>query len=141
MTAQTATIQIPQTLYRRLERMAQLTRHSLEEVVTRTLESSVPSLPESMPEEMRNDLLALEGLSDDSLWQVARSQVGAERHEQHSELLAKNRAGTLTEAEREHLTWYRTEADQLMLRKAYAYALLKWRGHRLPTLAELEAQS
>jgi hypothetical protein len=34
----------------------------------------------------------------------------------------------------------RQKADQLMLRKAYAYVLLKWRGHRLPTLAELEAQ-
>ena len=32
------------------------------------------------------------------------------------------------------------EADLLALRKAYAAVLLKWRGHRLPSLAELEAQ-
>ncbi len=28
----------------------------------------------------------------------------------------------------------------MMLRKAYVYMLLKWRGHRLPSLAELEIQ-
>jgi hypothetical protein len=26
-----------------------------------------------------------------------------------------------------------------MLRRAYAYTLLKWRGHRIPSLAELNA--
>jgi hypothetical protein len=31
------------------------------------------------------------------------------------------------------------EADLLVLRKAYAGVLLKWRGHKVPTLAELEA--
>jgi hypothetical protein len=29
------------------------------------------------------------------------------------------------------------EADRLMFRKAYAAVLLKWRGERIPTLAEL----
>ncbi|MBI3760378.1 MAG: hypothetical protein HY260_00755 [Chloroflexi bacterium] len=139
MAAQTTTIQIPQNLYRRLQRMAELTRHSLDEVVARTLETSVPPLPESWPEEMRQDLLALESLSDEALWQVARSQVSPERHEEHSRLLEKNRAGTLAEGEKAALAVFRKEADQLMLRKAYAYVLLKWRGHRLPTLAELES--
>ena len=34
----------------------------------------------------------------------------------------------------------RDEADALMLRKAQAYALLKSRGYKLPTLDELRAQ-
>jgi hypothetical protein len=34
----------------------------------------------------------------------------------------------------------RDEADALMLRKAQAFALLKSRGHKLPTLDELRAQ-
>ncbi len=33
------------------------------------------------------------------------------------------------------------EADLRTLRKAYDGVLLKWRGHRLPTLAELSAES
>ncbi len=135
------TVQIPEPLYRRLARLAELTQHPLEEVVTRALESSVPPLPDSLPEPMRADLLALERLGDDELLTIARSVVNAERHEQHTQLLEKNRAGSLAESERAQLTQFRIEADQLMLRKAYAYILLKWRGHRLPTLAELDAQA
>ena len=141
MTTQLPTVQIPPTLYRRLERMAQLTRHSVEEVVTQTLAASVPPLPENLPENMRAGLLALEKLSDEGLWEIARSVVSQQKHEHHGELLEKNRDGTLTEAERAELTQLRQEADELMLRKAYAYVLLKWRGHRLPTLAELEEQA
>lgn len=32
------------------------------------------------------------------------------------------------------------DANQYMLRKAYANVLLKWRDHQLPTLAELSCQ-
>jgi hypothetical protein len=87
---------------------------------------------------MRPDLMALENLDDDALWQVARSEVAPERWEKHSLLLEKNRLRTITEPEREALAQLRRGADQLMLRKAYAYVLLKWRGYRLPTLQELE---
>ena len=132
-------IQIPDALYRSLQRMAQLMRHPVEEVVTRALESSVPPLPENLPEAMRADLLTLENLSDDDLWRVARGAVSEAHARRHGELLAKNRAGTPSVEEQAELAQLRTQADQLMLRKAYAYALLKWRGHRLPALAELDA--
>jgi hypothetical protein len=33
------------------------------------------------------------------------------------------------------------QADLVMLRKARAAVLLRFRGHRLPTLAELQAQT
>ncbi len=134
------TVQIPEQLYRRLERMAKLTHLSPEEVLAKMLDSSVPLLPESWPEQMRDDLLELESLSDDELWQVARRVASAEQIEEHHRLLEKNSAGTLTDAERAQLERLRKEADRLMVRKAYAYVLLKWRGYRLPTLAELEAQ-
>ena len=50
----------------------------------------------------------------------------------YQELLDKNADGTLTEVERNELTQLRTEADRSMLRKAYAAALLRWRGHKIP---------
>lgn len=140
MSIQTVAIQMPQPLYHRLERLAELTRRPLENLVIQTLDASVPSLPGDLAPEMRGDLLSLEGLDDESLWQVARSVVSPEQQVQHSLLLAKNRQGPITEQERATLTRLRQKADQLMLRKAYAYVLLQWRGHRLPTLAELEAQ-
>jgi hypothetical protein len=131
---------MPQPLYHRLERLAELTRRPVENLVVQTLDASVPPLPDDLPKEMRGDLLALESLDDESLWQVARSVVSPEQQAQHSLLLEKIRLGSITEPERATLTQLRQNADQLMLRKAYAYVLLKWRGHRLPTLAELEAQ-
>jgi hypothetical protein len=130
-------VQIPAPLYRRLERVAQLTRHPIEEVVTRALESSVPSLPDDLPAELRDQLLALENLSDDELWQIARSTLNDAQQTQLHTLLERNRAGMLATAEQTLLEQLQHAADQLTLRKAYAYVLLKWRGYRLPTLDEL----
>lgn len=139
MTVQTIAIQMPQPLYRRLERLAEPSRRSLGSVVVQMLDSNVPPLPDDLPDEIRGDLLALENLDDDALWRVARSAVSPEQQEQIGLLLEKNRLGTITEPERATLAQLRRQADQLMLRKAYAYVLLKWRGYRLPTLAELSA--
>jgi len=133
-------IQMPQSLYRRLKRLVEISRRPLENVIVQTLDSSIPPLPDDLPADMRGDLLALEVLDDDTLWQVARSTASPEQQEQHRLPLEKNCLGTIAESERATLAQLRREADQLMLRKAYAYVLLKWRGHRLPTLAELEAQ-
>ncbi|NJM49151.1 MAG: hypothetical protein HC860_25745 [Alkalinema sp. RU_4_3] len=56
------------------------------------------------------------------------------RHERHVELLRKNEADELSGGEREDLVGLREAADQLMLRKAYAWSLLRWRGQRVPSL-------
>ncbi len=141
MTVQTVPVQIPEPLYQRLERLARLTNRSLENVVEQTLTTSLPPLPDHLPDEARQELQKLEMLDDDALWQVARSEVLPEHQAQISELLEKNSLGTLAEAEQTRLSELQHQADQLMLKKAYAYVLLKWRGHRLPTLAELKAQA
>jgi hypothetical protein len=104
------------------------------------LTASIPPLPDTFSNEIRDDLLALEGLADDELWEVARSFVSPEQQEEMSLLLEKNKA-PITGAEKARLSELQAQADRLMLRKAYAYVLLKWRGPRLPTLAELEAQA
>lgn len=57
--------------------------------------------------------------------------------ERHQELLVKNAAGTLTNAEQHKLTQRHTEAARFMLRKGYAAALLRWRGHKLPPADKL----
>ena len=133
------TIEIPANLYRRLERVAALTHRPMEELVRQALEAGVPPLPENLPAPMRDDLIALEGLSDEALWQAAQSRLGEAEARRQSELLEKNSSGTITEHERQTLADLRNQTDQLMLRKAYALVLLRWRGHRLPPLATSEA--
>jgi hypothetical protein len=141
MTLHTVPVQIPRSLYRRLERLAGLTHRPVEEVVTRTLDSNLPPALETWPDDLRVELLSMESLSDDDLWVIARSTASAEQQELQRQLLDKNGAGTITEAERRMLAQLGRTADQRMVRKAYAYVLLKWRGHRLPTLDELESQA
>jgi hypothetical protein len=141
MTVQTVPIEVPVSLYRRLERLAKLTNRSLENVVEQTLTASMPPLPDTLSDEVRDNLQALETLDNTALWQVAQSVVSPEHQEEVSLLLEKNKSATITDSERARLFELQTQADLLMLRKAYAYVLLKWRGHRLPTLAELESQT
>lgn len=140
MTTETMTIQVPETLYRRLERLAALSGRPVESLIMQTLSASIPPLPDDLPVPTRDALTSLEDLSDDVLWQIVRSDMPEAEYEQFTELRAKRRAGTIGPDEQatfDHLT---QEADIRTLRKAYAAVLLKWRGHRIPTLAELSGQ-
>ena len=53
----------------------------------------------------------------------------------YDELLEKNKRGEASESEHLKLEQFRIEADRFMLRKAYAAALLRWRGHAAPILS------
>jgi hypothetical protein len=109
--------------------------------VLQALDANIPPLLEEMPEHIRADLAALETLDDTALRQVAHGSWSAEQSARYTALLAKERAGTLIPTEQGTLEELYHEANSQMLRKAYANALLKWRGHQLPTLAQLHATS
>lgn len=140
MNNQTIPVYLPQPLYQRLEKLARVSHHSVEDVVVQTLNTTIPSFPEHLPDELRDTLALLEHLEDHDLWQIARSSASREQYDQLNVLLEKNKHASLSNAEQEQLAQLRQQADSLMLQKAYAFFLLKWRGHRLPTLDELEAQ-
>jgi hypothetical protein len=139
VTAEMVTIQVPQTLYDRLERLARLTRRPVESLIAQTLSTSLPLLPDDLPAEQREALLALESLDDEQLWQIEGATFPAAQYQQFSDLREKSRIGGLTTAEQDSLARLATAADLLALRKAYAAVLLKWRGHQLPSLATLES--
>lgn len=62
---------------------------------------------------------------------IAQGQINAEQQQHHIELLEKNQNGELTSTERQELSEFRMAADQFMLQKAYAWSILRWRGHRV----------
>jgi hypothetical protein len=134
--AQTVTLELPQTIYLPARRMAEVTNRSLEDLLVRALEASLPPL-DGLPSELVEDLVELESLDDESLRQVMVSKVPTAQQRELDRLLRKNQAGTLTEQERQKLDRLQREADRVMLRKARAAVLLRFRGHRLPTLEEL----
>ncbi len=133
-------IPMPQPLYQRLQRLAALTQRPLESLVLQALDANLPPLLEDMPEPIRQELAALETLDADALRPIADSVWSPEQNARYSALVEKERAQTLTSSEKTDLEELYQAANCHMLRKAYANALLKWRGHPLPTLAELEAE-
>jgi hypothetical protein len=134
------TIRLPIAAAHRLRRVAEISRRPVDEVVADTLRASLPPLLEDVPPAFRDDLASLESLPTPVLRQQLYATVDRRQLVRYDDLLDANAANTLDAAERQELAALRTEADRVMFRKAYAALLLKWRGERIPTLAELETQ-
>lgn len=135
MASDTVTIQLPDDLYRRLERLAELSKQPLEGLIVKTLSASLPALPDDLAPATRDALQSLEGLSDAALWQRAQDTFPQDQYERLTQLREQRYEGALTAEEREELDRLLAAADLLTLEKAYAAVLLRWRGHRLPSLA------
>ncbi len=129
MLAETVTLQLPETLYRRLANTARATKRSLEEVILHALRVGSPPAWDDAPPEFQTDLAAMDHLDDEALWKIVRSHKLPAEMERYDLLLKRNQSSALTETERLELIGLRTEADRFMLRKAHAAVLLRWRGH------------
>jgi hypothetical protein len=137
MTTQQVTIELPELILQQLTRLAEATHQSVEALISQSVLSNLPPSTEIAPPELQPEFLRMQTLSVESLKPIAQAQVEDFQFERHTELLQKNEAGLLTFEEREELTTLRVAAEQLMLRKAYAWSLLRWRGQRIPSLEEL----
>jgi hypothetical protein len=137
MTTQRITIDLPEAVFRQLVRIAEVTRQPIEVLVAQSVISNLPPFVENASPELQSEFLRLQSLTNEELLAIAQSQVESGQHERRTELLAKNEENLLISEERQELTALRQAADHLMLRKAYAWSLLRWRGQRIPTLNEL----
>jgi hypothetical protein len=137
MSSKVVTMELPETLYTRLQQTAQATQQSFEAVLLRALQIGSPPAWETAPAEFQADLAALDRLDDPALWRIARSQATPTQMDRYQILLDKNANETLSAKEREELTQLRTQLDRQMLRKAQAAALLQWRGHQIPPADKL----
>lgn len=81
MSEPTITLQMPQPLYQRLQRLAELTHRPLESLIFQSLDAHLPPLLEDMPESMREDLHTLEKLDDEALRHVAQGVWSTTQHE------------------------------------------------------------
>ena len=135
---QTVTISLPETVYRRLQHAAEIAGKPITEIAAQSIQESLPPLLEAIPARFRADLQIMQQFADDELWRIARSVVVPKDQRRYWRLLRKNSSAALSIRERQTLTELRATADKIMLQKAYAYLLLKWRGYRIPTLTELE---
>ena len=124
-------LDVPESLYRRLENTAQAMARPLQEVMLHALQIGSPPMWEDAPPEFQVDLATMDRLSDSTLWRIARSQKTPDEMMRYDERLERNQDALLTDAERLELQALRKETERFMLRKAQAAALLKWRGHHV----------
>ena len=137
MTTQRVTIELPEPVFRQLVRIAEATQQSVEVLAAQSVLSNLPPSVENASPEMQPELLKMQSLSIEELLAITNAKVEPSQHERHIELLEKNQEGSLTPEERQELTDLRLAADRFMLRKAYAWSVLRWRGHRIAPLKEL----
>jgi len=134
------TIHLPNALYRRFQQAAQATQRRVEDVLLQTLAGNIPPALDEAPLDLRPELEAMQSLDTDTLWIIARSQITPEQQARHEQLLHLNQRGAIKPAERVELDRLGAAADKLTAKKAYAYALLRWRGFPLLTLDAMERQ-
>ncbi len=134
--SQTVMLTLPDRLYQPLQRIAQATDQPMETVLLMALQASLPPL-DGLPADLAQELARLEALDNGALRQVLLETVPLDQQQALEDLLQRNQAGELTQVERERLASLQHAADRVMLRKARAAVLLRFRGQRIPTLAEL----
>lgn len=126
------TLVLPDDVYLYLSEVADLTRQPLAELVSQSIKGNLPPRIADAPIEMQPELLVMQTMSDSELRQIAAGQIAPEQQLRHEELLDKNAEGIASPSERAELAELRLQADQWMLRKAYAWSLLRWRGYPIP---------
>jgi hypothetical protein len=131
------TIDLPESAFERLSRLAELTNQPLSNLVIQSITGNLPPAIEMAPAEIRTELLALQTLSVESLRQIAQSQIPPDQQERHIALLERNQESSLSEAEQQELQQLSQAADQLMLKKAHACAMLRWQGQPIRDLRQL----
>jgi hypothetical protein len=131
------TLTLSDSVYEALCHQAKVQKKSVKQVAEETLRAS--TLPEkTLQTPLEAELYALAEKSDAELWQIAASQLPPAKMRRWQRLMAKHEAGdTLTSDEEYILDMLIEEGERLTALKSEAYTLLKRRGHRLPTLAEL----
>lgn len=134
---QTLTIKLSETTYSQLRQAAELAHQPVDVIVEQSLSHSLPPLIEEIPPTYQPDVYPLLLMSEADLIQESQRRFPAERWAEYEALLDKKKVSSLSATEQARLNTLRREADVLTFRKGYAAVLLKRRGYRLPTLAEL----
>ena len=134
MSVQPVTLNLSDTIYHRMQQVAVALNRPLEEIVLQSIQGNLPPVLADLPPDLQPDLRALQSKSDQALWKVAKTQVLATQWKRHQELLEKRETEDLSPDEATELVTLRQLVDDLVMRRSYALALLKWRGHAITPL-------
>ena len=128
MAEKTIAVYVPESAYRKLQRAAELTYRSVDEILVSTIESSLPA-PPNIPPELAEELAAMHLFSDDALWAVARPSLSQAEQARLAQLNQTAGERPLTSAETAEQKDLLFAYHRSMLRRAQALAILAKRGH------------
>jgi hypothetical protein len=120
------TLTLPDSIYQRASRLASVTNRPVAEVLAEVVSVSLP------PVEAMNDVTPVSQLSDQAVLALSELNPDKAEDERYSELLDRQQAGIMTEAERVELSALMQCYQWNLLRKAEALAEAVKRGLREP---------
>jgi len=136
MITETVTLHLPEPLYRRIQRTAQIMRQPIEDFLLDAVTTALPLL-DDLPPELVNDMTTLMTLNDAALWRSAR-QTMSQSHQERMEFLMHTREqGALSHKEQRELDKLLHEYERIVTIRAQAAVLLQQRGYDVSEPATL----
>lgn len=124
----TVSVQIPERIFHRLQRIAEATYRPVEDVLATTVSVALPQNP-NLPSELADDLAAMTMFSDEALWAAAESFLAPAQRRRLNQLSHAGGQRPLSAAESVELAHLVDLYDRAVLRRARALAILAYRGH------------
>jgi hypothetical protein len=123
----TVSVQVPERLFQRLQRIAEATYRPIEDVLATTVNMALPQAPD-LPPELADDLSAMTMFSDEALWAAAESSLSPSQRRRLNQLSHAGGHRSLSAAESAELAHLVDLYDRAVLRRARALAILAHRG-------------
>lgn len=130
MSTATVSIQLPDSLFRKLERAAELTHRPVEEIAATSLEAVLPTTP-GLPADVADELAAMQVFSDAALQAAVEPSMSRAEQKRLEQLNALASEHALTAAENKEQQALIGVYRRSVLRRAKAMAILAQRGHDL----------
>jgi hypothetical protein len=133
------TIELPEAIFRRFNLVARAIHQPLEALVTQSVIGNLPPQVETPPPYLQSELLGLYSLSTEALIAITVAEMETAQRQRQIELTKKSESNEerLTSEEYQELANLRLNFNRLLLRKAYAWEILRWRGQRMPSVYEM----
>jgi hypothetical protein len=140
MTVAKIPINVPEPLYRRLQRISALAQRSVEEILTSAVTVALPPSPD-LPNSVADELAEMMWLSDEALWAATTPTFTAEQQSRLSALNDLEDTRSLQAEEQQAQAQLLAAYERSVLRRAQAFAILARRGHQIPPLKNSSAAS
>jgi hypothetical protein len=136
MLEQTLTIKLPEPLLQRVQRVAELTYRSVDEVLISALDATL-RVPSGIPPVLADELAAMALFTDEALQAATQSSLSPAQQHRLQQLTEASKTRPLAPAESAELEHLIEQYDIAVLHRAHALALLTQRGYSLPERNDL----